>query len=211
MTRRAYDTVAATYAEVLSDTSFEASEDLAMVQQFVDAIEKRPARILDAGCGAGRMIPYLQSLSNELHVTGSDLSPAMITIARVTNPNSEFVVADSAALPFEADQFDGLLAWYSIIHTSPEGLDAVFAEFARVLRPGGLLLLGFQSGQGVRRISQAYGLDVELDAVLHETADVFDRLGGAGFAVETVLDRTPRALEKHPQGFVLAVRKSVAE
>lgn len=198
--------MAATYAEALADTSFEADEDLEMVRRLVDAVGEGPARILDAGCGAGRMISYMRSVSVDCEVVGSDLSPAMVAIARLKQPGSELAVADNAALPFESEHFDGLLAWYSIIHTPSEALDTVFAEFARVLRPGGVLLLGFQSGHGVRRISQAYGHNIELDAVLHETNDVSDRLCRAGFVIDAVLDRPPRSSEKHPQGFVLAMR-----
>ena len=49
----------------------------------------------------------------------------------------------------------GVLLWYSIIHTPPAGQARIFAEAARVLRPGWPPLVGFQSGEGTRDVSAA--------------------------------------------------------
>ncbi|KAF2412379.1 hypothetical protein B1729_15480 [Microbacterium sp. B35-04] len=205
-TRTAYDEVAASYAAMLPDTRYEAAPELAMVQHFVEGLESRPAAVLDAGCGTGRMISHLLTLDPELVIAGSDLSPAMLAEARSRHPELELVAADNAELPFADEPFDGVLAWYSTIHTPPHRLGVVYAEFRRVLRPGGLLLLGFQAGTGQRRLDKPYGHDVDLIAYLHHTPYVREALRQAGFRVTAVLDREPRATEKHPQGAVLAER-----
>ncbi|WP_164861567.1 class I SAM-dependent DNA methyltransferase [Microbacterium sp. CPCC 204701] len=207
LTRTAYDTVAVNYAEMVPDTRYEADVDLAMVRHFVESLAPRPAAVLDAGCGTGRMIGFLGSVDSDLVVAGSDLSPSMLEVARSAYPSLELVVADNADLPFDDERFDGVLAWYSTIHTPPHRLGSVLAEFRRVLRRGGMLLLGFQAGTGERRIDKPYGHDVELTAYLHHTPYVRDALGSAGFAVTTVLDRAPRSSEKHEQGFVLATKE----
>lgn len=206
LTRTAYDIVAASYAEMIPDTRYEAAVDLAMVRHFVESLSQRPAAVLDAGCGTGRMIEYLSALDSDLVIAGSDLSPSMLEVARSAHPGLELVVGDNADLPFDDERFDGVLAWYSTIHTPPHRLGPVFAEFRRVLCTGGALLLGFQAGTGDRRIDRPYGHDVELTAYLHHTPHVRDALGSAGFTVTTVLDRGPRPSEKHGQGFVLATR-----
>lgn len=205
-TRAAYDAVAGSYAEMIPDTRFEAAVDLAMVRHFVESLSQRPAAVLDAGCGTGRMIGHLLSIDAELDVAGSDLSPSMLAEARATHPGLELVVGDNAELPFDDGRFDGVLAWYSTIHTPPHRLGRVFEEFRRVLRHGGMLLLGYQAGTGDRRIDKPYGHDVELSAYLHHTPYVRDALGSAGFTVTAALDRGPRPTEKHGQGFVLARR-----
>lgn len=206
-TRAAYDEVAASYAEMVPDTRYEAAPELAMVQHFVESLPQHPAAVLDAGCGTGRMISHLSALDPELVIAGTDLSPGMLAQARSRHPDLELVAADSAALPFTNERFDGVLAWYSTIHTPPHRLSTVFDEFHRVLRAGGLLLLGYQSGTGQRRLDKPYGHDVDLVAYLHHTPYVRDALGTAGFRVTAVLDRAARGgIERHPQGVVLATR-----
>ena len=205
-TRSGYDDVAASYAAMIPDTRYEAAVDLAMVQHFVEGLDSGPAAVLDAGCGTGRMISHLLTLRPELAISGSDLSPGMLAEARSRHPKLELVAADNAGLPFADERFDGVLAWYSTIHTPPHRLGAVYAEFRRVLRAGGLLLLGFQAGTGDRRLDRPYGHDVDLTAYLHHTPYVRDALAHAGFSTVAVLDRGPRDGERHAQGIVLARR-----
>jgi ubiquinone/menaquinone biosynthesis C-methylase UbiE len=204
--RKAYDTVAEEYARLLPDTAYESELDLALVRLFVDLVGARGARVLDAGCGTGRMTAHLRALDAGLDITGLDLSPEMLRQARLAVPGVEFVEGELASLPFADAAFDGVLVWYSIIHTPDEGLPAVIAELRRVVRPGGVVLLGFQAGTGERRIAHAYGHDLDLLAYLHDVHAVAAGLAEAGFTVHTRLERGPRLeFERSPQGFVLAV------
>jgi len=75
-----------------------------------------------------------------------------------------------------------------------------------VLRPGGALLLAYQSGVGRRTSHQACGYAVELEAFLHHTPLVCAALATAGFRVDDRLERAARPSERHPQVFVLARR-----
>ena len=98
----------------------------------------------------------------------------------------------------------GVLAWYSIIHTPPEGLPAVVAELRRVLAPGGHLLVGFQAGADEHRsMTHAYGHDVECDAWLHSPDTVAALLDDAGFVVDARLVREPTGRERRPQASLL--------
>jgi SAM-dependent methyltransferase len=204
--RAAYDVVAADYARLLPDTGYEAPLDLGMLEEFVRllAASDHTTRVLDAGCGAGRMVTHLQSLSPRVEVVGIDVSEAMLELARARHPGSLFVSAELVDTCADDSAFDGVVAWYSIIHTRPERLGDVAAEFARILRPGGVALFGYQAGRGVRELRSAYGHDVELTAYLHETDDVVAALTDAGFEMCARLERSPLASERHPQGFVLA-------
>lgn len=203
-TRRFYDAVAPSYAELIPDTRYESAVDLAMIRDFVELLGEGPKAVLDAGCGTGRMIGHLRGLDPTITPTGVDLSPAMLAEAAASHPDVELIEAAMHDLPFEDERFDGILAWYSIIHTAPLDLDRVFAEFDRVLRPGAIALVGFQSGVGERTAQGAYGHDVELHAFLHDAADVGQRLERTGFTVDTRLERGPRSWERLPQAFVLA-------
>jgi ubiquinone/menaquinone biosynthesis C-methylase UbiE len=205
-TRRFYDTVATAYAEMIPDTRYESAIDLAMVRDFVDLLPDDHKDVLDAGCGTGRMIGHLHALDPQIVPTGLDLSPAMLDVAKTAHPGIRFVEGSLAELPFDDGSFAGILAWYSIIHTAPHDLARVFEDFRRVLRPGGLALIGFQSGVGERTAQGAYGHDIELHAHLHDEVSVSAALESAGLTVDTRLTRGPRDWEHLPQAFVLARR-----
>ncbi len=203
--RRAYDTVADGYAALLPDMRFEHRLDRAMIDEFARAVvESDPPTVLDAGCGTGRLAGYLSQRG--CRVTGVDVSGEMIRNARETYPLLDFDVGDLADLPYPSEAFAGVTAWYSLIHTPPQALPDVFAEFSRVSRSGGSLLLGFQRGTGTRRIHGAYGYDVDMSAVLHDPDPIAQFLSKAGFTVSAVLTRGPEEPEKPGQAVMLARR-----
>jgi ubiquinone/menaquinone biosynthesis C-methylase UbiE len=205
--RAAYTTVADSYDDLIPDTRFEAPIDLALVRHFLDLVGTgRSASILDAGCGAGRMMSYLERLDPTLDLTGADLAPGMVARARSRHPTRQIHEAELAVLPFADGQFDGLLSWYSIIHTPSTELPRVVAELARVLRLGGSLLVGFHAGTGERIARQAYGHEIQLRVQLHDPGEVRDVLSAGGFEVVAVLDRAARSVEKNAQGFLVAIR-----
>ena len=110
-------------------------------------------------------------------------------------------------LPFPDDEFAGVLLWYSIIHTPPAGQARIFAEVARVLRPGGHLLVGFQSGEGTRDVSAAYsrfGHDVRLERHLYTADQVAARIEAAGLREVSRLVRRAQGNERDDQAVVLA-------
>ncbi len=204
--RRAYDTVAEDYVRYLPDTRAEAPLDLAMVDAFAAAVASSGgARVLDAGCGAGRMSRYLADRG--CPVTGVDLSPGMAAMARRDHPHVGFAVGSLTDLPFANDRFAGVMLWYSIIHTPPAGQPRVFAEAARVLHPGGRLLVGFQSGEGTRDVSASYrrfGHEIHLERHLYTADQVASRIEAVGLREVCRLVRRPQGTERDDQAFLLA-------
>lgn len=94
--------------------------------------------VLDVGCGTGLMSKHLVRGGRE--VVGVDLSPAMISRARVRGlPNARFVLGDAEDLPLGDAGFDAVLNLISFHHYPDPSL--AIAEFRRVLRPGGRLVL----------------------------------------------------------------------
>lgn len=201
--RAAYDTVAESYSRLLPDASFETPLDRAMISAFIEYVNTAEVNsVLDAGCGAGRMAGLIAAQGTP--VSGIDLSPAMIGIARREYPDLAFDVADLTDVPVKDAQFGGVLAWYSIIHTAPVELPRVFAEFLRVLSPGGFLLLGFQIGEGPRHMASAYGHDISLDAYLFAPEHITSLLVQAGFDVIAQMVRAPGEFERTRQAVLLA-------
>lgn len=96
--------------------------------------------VLDVGCGTGAVLELLHGEYPEKRLTGLDLTPRMIEMARAKQlENVRFIVGDAEALPFESRSFDVVLCSNSFHHyPHPEKF---FSEAARVLRPGGRLIL----------------------------------------------------------------------
>ncbi|TNC26027.1 class I SAM-dependent DNA methyltransferase [Amycolatopsis alkalitolerans] len=198
--RTAYDAVAADYAELLRDALAGSPFDRAMLGAFAELAD---GPVADLGCGPGRITAHLASLGTD--VFGVDLSPEMIAVARRLHPGLRFEEGSLLGLDLPDAELAGAVAWYSIIHTPPEHLPAVFAEFARVLKPGGHLLLAFQTGEGQpRHLSHAYGHDLSLDAYRLSPGNVVKLLTEAGFAMHAQLVREPEGPEKTPQAYLLA-------
>lgn len=94
-------------------------------------------RALDVGCGTGRKAGTLLGLGCE--VTGVDLTPAMLDVARESHPSAEFREGTFEALPVDDASVDLVVSGLAVCHAVD--LEPVFAEMARVLRPGGVILI----------------------------------------------------------------------
>jgi SAM-dependent methyltransferase len=201
-TRMSYDTVAVNYGQKLKDALAERPLDRALLTAFA---ELAPGRIAEVGCGPGYVSAYLDSLGAQ--VFGVDLSPGMVEVATQTYPHLEFRVGTMDALDIEDSALGGIVAWFSIIHTPPERLPAVFAEFDRVLAPGGHVLLSFPVGENeARHVTQGYDHTVSLIAYRWSPDHIVEALGDAGIAVVARTIREPEEPGKPHLAFILATK-----
>lgn len=100
------------------------------------------AAILDIGCGTGQPIAS-HFLAQGHAVTGVDSASAMIALCRARFPKGDWQVADMRKLAL-GRRFDGLIAWDSFFHLTPEDQRGMFPIFAAHAAPGAALL--FTSG-----------------------------------------------------------------
>lgn len=100
------------------------------------------SRVIDAGCGTGRVAIELARRGYD--VVGVDLDASMLDVARKRAPDLRWLQADLATLDLEVGPFDlVLLAGNVMIFLTSGAEAAVVARLAAVLRPGGLLIAGF--------------------------------------------------------------------
>ncbi|MDB2242438.1 class I SAM-dependent methyltransferase [Halorubrum ezzemoulense] len=143
--RRAWDEVAETYAARRDPDG----SDAALIDDLLDALASDPAvgdgdpLVLDVGCGDGaRTLANLPPGS-----VGIDISRRGLDLARETVPEARLVHGEMSALPFAADRFDAVTAYHAVFHVERERHPEVYAELARVLRPGGRLLTTLPGGR----------------------------------------------------------------
>ncbi|MFE5333739.1 class I SAM-dependent DNA methyltransferase [Embleya sp. NPDC056575] len=195
-TRASYDTIATAYTDLARDELARKPMDRAQLAVFAESVlaagpEVGP--VADIGCGPGRIAAHLHGLG--LRVFGLDLSPGMIAVARREHPELRFEVGSMLDLDLADDSLGGLVAWYSIIHLPDEELPGVFAEFHRVLAPGGRLLLAFQTGDEPLRLTEAFGHEVSLDCHRRHPDTIVDLLTASGLVMHTRTVREPDAGE----------------
>ena len=206
-TRHDYDIVADDYATLIPGLSAETALDIAMIDDFAErCLKVQLGPVADVGCGPGRISAYLAERG--VDVFGVDLSSGMVDVARRAHPHLRFDVSAMEDMHIQDAALGGLLAWYSLIHTAPDGLATVVSEFARILKTGGWLLTAFQTGAGQRvERSRAYGHTVTMTTYRHQPQHLIAILDAGGFDLHTQLQRSAEGAETTPQTVLLARRR----
>ena len=106
-------------------------------------------RILDAGCGTGGMLSELRASLPRAELTGLDADPQAVSITAARQVANRVIRGSGNALPFRSGRFDAVLSRDVLCHASIVEA-AAFGELARVVRPGGLLLLNLPAFEALR-------------------------------------------------------------
>ncbi|MFE3518513.1 class I SAM-dependent DNA methyltransferase [Streptomyces sp. NPDC059166] len=198
---RAYDDVAELYAGLFRDALDSLPLDRAVLAAFADQVRsdgEGAGPVAEVGCGPGAVTAHLHALG--LDVFGVDLSPAMIDLARRDHPSLRFEVGSMDSLDVPAGALRGIVSWYSVIHTPPQDIASYFAEFSRVLVPGGRLLLAFFESEGDpvtvfdHKVTDAYRWPLE---------GLADLAAEAGFVEVGRMLREPQEGERFRRGHLL--------
>jgi len=137
------------------------------------ALARSPRRALDVGCGEGRFCRMLKA--HGVDVVGVDPTPALIAAARARDTSGVYLEARAERLPFPNETFDLVVSYLSLIDI-PD-IQSAIPEMARVLRPGGALLIanlnGFNTACGDRgwiKDSDGHRVHYPIDHYLQERA-----------------------------------------
>lgn len=179
--RRVYDTIAGQYDHRVGAISEVDRYFVRTESRFVLSRVRAADRILDLGCGTGRYT--VQFLARGYHVVGLDLSRAMVEVARgKAAPHAgpgRWAQAEMAHLPFRDGSFDVVTCVLAAMHLAVSERPRVFAEVARVLRPGGRFVLTCKNA-AFERLSHVdkFATVDRTDVKRHRL--VFTRLAGGG-------------------------------
>jgi SAM-dependent methyltransferase len=162
-----------------SDTECERLEKQAILEGIERYLRFLPVpeggRVLDAGCGSGSMTRLLASRNPKAHIVGVDFNPRFIAYAgnRAAAEgltNTSFEQGDVQDLSFNDGGFD--VVWsHLVLYFLPDPARAI-AEFRRVLRPGGRLVIALTDRTFLNNHPEDPSLQPRLNKVIHGIADV---------------------------------------
>lgn len=135
---RVYDTQVETLFTGAADAMRRAA--LAEISRELSGRDQREMRLIDVGCGTGRFLAQVLRAFPRLGATGLDLSPNYAALARRTLrrwPHADIVEGQAEAMPVETGSQDMAVSIYLFHELPPRVRPQVFAEIARVLKPGG--------------------------------------------------------------------------
>ena len=181
---RGYDFVAESYLA----TKY--ANDPATLAALEDLTRDLPpgAAVLDLGFGAG--VPVTRWLARRFALTGVDVSARQLELARRHIPRANLFKADMPDLSFEAESFDAVVAFHSIIHVPRAKHPALLGEIRRWLRPGGAFFATWALGAWEGEEEDWEGWGAPMLWSHHDGETSLMLLRDAGFAVERAEART---------------------
>lgn len=142
------------------------------------------SKVLDVGCGTGK--PGCEILVNAgMDVTGIDITPKMIEIAKSKAPKARYAIADSRQWePADGDaSLDAVVSYFAFIAgVTQDDIRAFFRRAIRWLRPGGIFVFGTVPVEGENLPIQWLGRDVIVSSL--SAADSVEAIKSAGFTIE---------------------------
>ncbi len=141
----------------------------------------RGKKILDVGCGAGRLIKFLKN-GGVAAISAVDLSDEMLKIVRKKFPEVGAEKADIRSLPFADKEFDMVIATFVIVHL--DTLDEAFDEVYRVLKDNGVFIMTNVNQRKPPKLKTKNGETIVIKSAYHRPKDVIESLENNLFRIE---------------------------
>ncbi len=186
-----YDQVAQTYARLEQETEWPRMRWLnKLLKQLPPG-----STVLDLGCGSG--VPADAEIAQTHQVTGVDISPVQIELARQNIPSGQFMCADVGSLHFPASSFHAVVSFYALEHLPREEHAALIQRIYTWLHPQGWLLLGTEPGDEEGVVGEWLGVPMYFSCFDAETVKGFIIQNGFEIVETAVEAQTERDHEVH--------------
>jgi ubiquinone/menaquinone biosynthesis C-methylase UbiE len=181
-TIRTYDTIAHEYCRKTRQRLDILEWEEEYIQRLLSHISVSDPLILDVGCADGRHCLLIEK--NGGTAIGIDLSEGMLKEARAYYPDCEYRNMDMRSLLFDDSFFDGIWVSGSVYHVAKSDVRGVIDEFAKALKPDGVVAVNFKlgKGEGLEENPKSYSGSPRYFAYYTEQ-EMKDMFEGSGFQV----------------------------
>ncbi|PIN88824.1 hypothetical protein COU60_05365 [Candidatus Pacearchaeota archaeon CG10_big_fil_rev_8_21_14_0_10_34_76] len=143
-------------------------------------------KILDIGCGGGDHSLWFKEQG--LDVTALDFSPKMVEFTRKKGVNA--VVMDLENMSFEDNEFNGIWAVTSLLHTPKEKMNSVIRKMSEILKPEGVLFIALKEGVGEKLLMDNHNPDTKRFFVFWKEDEIKNYFGEFFEVIESWIEKT---------------------
>jgi ubiquinone/menaquinone biosynthesis C-methylase UbiE len=174
-TIKTYNEIAEIYDRLQYST--DVSEEI--VESYLRAFQGHG--LLDVGCGPGNDTKVF--MDSGLDVSGIDLSERLLKLAKKNVPQSSFLLMDMRRPALKDGSFDGLWVCSSFIHIPRNDARPTLSEFARILKPNGLMFINVIEGEREGMIKSRLYLDKERFFTDYSASEFRNMIEDEGFEI----------------------------
>lgn len=191
-----YDKTAKNYADKFIDELSHKHLDRILLNAFA-AENRDKGKLIDLGCGPGQTTKYLAE-GGWKDLLGVDISPEMVKVAKMINPQLNFETADMLNLQYPDKTFGAAIAFYSIVHFDYSQIKIAFDEIKRILTNNGQFLFSFHIGDNAVHLDDFLDQKVNIDFHFFEPNKIIELLTATGFEIIDAIERQPYPDAEYP-------------
>jgi 2-polyprenyl-3-methyl-5-hydroxy-6-metoxy-1,4-benzoquinol methylase len=151
-----------------------------------DSITKEGAAILDLGCGPGNITRYLLNKRPEYQITGVDMAPNMVELARANNPAATFMTMDIRQISQLMTGFDAVICGFAVPYLSQDEVAVLIHDSFRLLNDNGLLYISFVTGDPDKSGYKTSSTGDRTYFYYHKTETLVEQLAVTGCTVARI-------------------------
>jgi len=114
--------------------------------EYFASLLAEKAEVLELGCGPGNASKFIKNIRSDISITGIDLAPAMIKLAKEELPDDRFFVDDVRNIGTYKNKYDAILGAFCVPYLNKEELETMIVNCQKLLNPDGVLYLSVVGG-----------------------------------------------------------------